>query len=154
MKAANPYLNFKGDTEEAFNFYKSVFGGEFQGVLRFRDMGNPMGAPENELDKIAHIALPIGPNNILMGTDVLESWNKPFTVGNNFYITLEPETGEEAEKLFNALSAGGQVEMPLERTEWAEKYGACADKFGVQWMVNYTGAVQFSESAAHSSDRA
>lgn len=142
MKAVNPYLNFAGNTEEAFTFYRSVFGGEFLAVIRFKDFDdNPMGVPDNELDKIAHIALPLGQGSVLMGTDVLESW--PLTVGNNFYVTLEPENEEEAERLFDKLSAGGRSEMPLQKTEWAEKYGTCADKFGIQWMVNYTGIVQF-----------
>lgn len=145
MKKANPYLNFNGNTLEAFTFYKSVFGGEFLAVLRFKDFGeNSMGAPKNELNKIAHIALPLGKDNILMGTDVLESQGQSLTVGNNFYIALEVESEEEAEKLFNTLSAGGRIEMPLQKTEWSEKYGICADKFGVQWMVSYTGNVQFS----------
>jgi PhnB protein len=143
MKSANPYLNFSGNTEEAFDFYRSVFGGEFLTVFRFRDFGdnNPMGVPENELDKIAHVALPIG-DSMLMATDLLESWPRGLTVGNNFYISLEAETGEEADRVFNALSAGGEVEMALQKTEWAEKYGTCADRFGVQWMMSYTGSVQ------------
>jgi PhnB protein len=145
MKSANPYLNFNGNTEEAFTFYKSVFGGEFLAVIRFKDFGgNQMGVPDSDLDKIAHIALPLGKGNLLMGTDVLESMPVKLTVGNNFYISLEPESGEEAKTLFDALSAGGRVEMPLQKTEWAEKYGSCADKFGVQWMVNYAGSVRFS----------
>jgi PhnB protein len=137
MKAANPYLNFKGNTEEAFEFYRSVFGGEFLQVMRFRDIGdNPMGVAEHELDKIAHIALPLGPNAVLMGTDALESW--PLTMGNNFYITLDAESGEEADRLFDALSEGGQVEMALQKTDWAEKYGHCVDRYGAQWMVLYS----------------
>jgi PhnB protein len=144
MKSANPYLNFKGNTEEAFNFYKTVFGGEFLAVTRFKDFGdNEMGVPDRDLDKIAHIALPLGKDNVLMGTDVLESMPTPLTVGNNFYITLEPENEEEAEKVFNTLSAGGRIEMPLQTTQWAEKYGMATDRFGVQWMVNYTGNVKF-----------
>ena len=103
-----------------------------------------MGAPESELDRIAHIALPLGKDNILMGTDVLHSMPVKLTVGNNFYIALEAESGEEAEALFNGLSAGGHIQMPLQPTAWAEKYGTCADRFGVQWMVSYTGSVQFS----------
>jgi PhnB protein len=143
MKSANPYVNFSGNTEEAFDFYRSVFGGEFLTVFRFRDFGdnNPMGVPENELDRIAHIALPIG-DSLLMGTDVLESWPRGIKVGNNVYISLEAETGEEADRVFNALSAGGEVEMELQQTQWAEKYGSCTDRFGIQWMVNYTGNVQ------------
>jgi PhnB protein len=144
MKAVSPYLNFKGNTEEAFNYYKSVFGGEFVGVTRFRDFGdNPMGIPDHELDKIANIALPLANGTVLMATDVVDSMPFTLTVGNNFYITLEPDSEEEAEQLFNGLSAGGKVEMELQPTPWAEKYGTCADRFGVQWMVNYTGNVQF-----------
>lgn len=140
MKAVNPYLNFSGNTEDAFTFYKSVFGGEFLGVMRFRDFSeNAMGVPEGDLDKIAHIALPLGKDNLLMGTDTLESAGQPLRVGNNSYIFLEAESAEEAGRLFNALSDGGRAEMPLQRVEWAEAYGVCSDKFGVQWMVSYTG---------------
>lgn len=143
MKTVNPYLNFDGNTEEAFTFYRSVFGGEFLAVVRFRDFGdNAMGVPEKDLDRIAHIALPIG-TNVLMGTDALESLGQSLTVGNNFYITLEAETADEADGLFEELAAGGRTEMPLQRTEWAEKYGMCSDRFGVQWMVSYTGSVRF-----------
>lgn len=144
MKSASPYLNFKGNTEEAFNFYKSVFGGEFLAVLRFRDFaGNAMGVREADLDRIAHIALPLGPHAMLMATDVVEGMPTGFTVGNNVYIHLEPETADEADRLFSALSGGGSVEMPLQQTPWAEKYGSLTDKFGVQWMVNYAGSVTF-----------
>ena len=147
MKAVNPYLNFKGNTEEAFGFYKSVFGGEFAGVLRFRDFGeNTMGIPEHDLDKIAHIGLPLGAGAMLMGTDVVDGMPGTFTVGTNFYITLEPDTADEATALFAALSAGGSTQMPLQKTQWAELYGSCVDKFGVQWMVNYTGSVRFGPS--------
>lgn len=146
MKSANPYLNFNGNTEEAFNFYKSVFGGEFQAVVRFKDFpNNSMGAAGADLDKIAHIALPLGGGNILMGTDTIEAFGQKTTMGTNFYITLEPDNPAEADRVFNALSAGGKVEMPLQKTEWAEKYGICADKFGVQWMISYTGGTQFEQ---------
>ncbi|PMR68309.1 VOC family protein [Halomonas heilongjiangensis] len=145
MKMVSPYLNFAGNTEEAFGFYRSVFGGEFPMVLRYRDFGdNAMGAPEHELDKIAHMALPLGRDTMLMGTDVLESQAASLNMGNNFYISLEAESGAEATQLFEALAAGGQVEMPLQQTEWAEQFGICKDKFGVQWMVGYTGSVEFS----------
>lgn len=143
MKAANPYLNFKGNTREAFEFYKSVFGGEFQAVLRFRDFGdNGMGVPEKDLDKIAHIALPLG-GGLLMGTDVVDGMPGTFTVGTNVYIALDPDSAAEADRLFNGLAAGGQVQMPLQQTEWAEKYGSLVDRFGVQWMVSYAGSVTF-----------
>jgi PhnB protein len=149
MKLANPYLNFNGNTEEAFNFYKSVFGGDFLAVIRFRDFpDNGMGVAEDDLEKIAHIALPLGKDNLLMGTDVVDSMCKKLSFGNNFYIMVEPDSGQEAGALIDALSAGGQVEMPLQRTEWAELYGVCADRFGVQWMVNYTGSVQFAGGEA------
>jgi PhnB protein len=145
MKSASPYLNFKGNTKEAFNFYRSVFGGEFQTVVRFRDFGdNGMGVAQGDLDKIAHIALPLGPHAMLMGTDVVDSMPMTFTPGNNVYITIEPESAEETERLFSALSAGGRTEMPLQATAWAEKYGSCTDRFGVQWMVSYAGSVQFA----------
>jgi PhnB protein len=144
MKAANSYLNFNGNTEEAFNYYKSVFGGDFVSVVRFKDFqDNSMGVSEKDKNKIAHIALPLADGSLLMGTDVVESMGKPVIMGNNYYITLEAESSEEADKIFNGLSAGGNVEMPLQKTEWAEKYGSCVDKFGVQWMVDYTGDVQF-----------
>lgn len=142
MKKADPYLNFPGNTEQAFEFYRTVFGGDFLAVIRFRDFDrNPMGVPERELDRIAHIALPIG-DNVLMGTDALEAWG-PVTMGTNAYISLEAEGAEEAERLFSALSAGGSREMELQKTDWAEKYGSCTDRYGVQWMVSYTGDVQF-----------
>jgi PhnB protein len=143
MKAANPYLNFKGNTREAFEFYKSVFGGEFQAVLRFRDFGdNGMGVPEKDLDKIAHIALPLG-GGLLMGTDVVDGMPGTFTVGTNVYIALDPDSAAEADRLFNGLAAGGQLQRPLQRTERAEKYGSLVDRFGVQWMVSYAGSVTF-----------
>jgi PhnB protein len=147
MKAVNPYLNFNGNTEEAFAFYRSVFGGDFFGLIRYRDFGdNAMGAPDSDLDKIAHVALPLGKDNLLMGTDVLESQGQGFSVGNNVYIHLEADSAEDADRLFSGLAAGGQTQMPLQQTEWAEQYGVCADRFGVQWMVSYTGSVEFPGS--------
>ena len=144
MKVANPYLNFAGNTEEAFEFYRSIFGGEFTNVTRFRDMGgNEMGLAEEELDGIANIGLPIGNGNVLMATDTVEAFGKPLNTGNNFYIALEADTAEEAETVFGKLADGGVVEMPLQQVEWAEKYGSLTDRFGVQWMVMYTGDVKF-----------
>lgn len=142
MKNVNPYLNFPGNTEEAFGFYRSVFGGEFPMVLRFRDFEPGTNGPDG--DKLAHIALPLGNGSMLMGTDALESHGRTLHVGNNFSISLEAETSDEAERLFAALSEGGSVGMPLSRTEWAELYGMCTDRYGVQWMVNYPGSVQFA----------
>src|SRR5262245_63941560 len=134
MNGVNPYLNFDGNAEEAFNFYKSVFGGEFAVLLRFRDMGGgPPGTPVSEQSRVAHVALPFGKDNMLMASDTLPSAGHRLTIGNNFYITLAPESAAEAERLFSGISAGGKVEMPLQETPWAEKYGVCADRFGVQW---------------------
>lgn len=146
VKTVTPTLRLDGEAREAFDFYKSIFGGSFSSVLRYRDLDGMEELPEHELDRIAHIALPLGNGNMLMGSDNLDSFGTSLTVGNNFYITLEPESAEDAERLFGALSAGGRIEMPLEKTEWAEKFGQCADKFGVQWMINYTGNVDFSGS--------
>ena len=133
----NPYLNFRGNTEEAFHFYRAVFGGEFAAVMRFRDFNDDsMPVPEQERDRIAHIALPIG-DALLMGTDVLEGWPKPLTFGTNFYITIEPDSAEDATRIFDALAAGGEVEMALQATEWADSYGTLRDRFGVQWMISF-----------------
>jgi PhnB protein len=143
MKAAHPYLNFPGNAEEAFNFYRSVFGGDFAVLVRFKDFGEgAMGVAESEQHKIAHVSLPLG-DTVLMATDVVGSHGGALKVGNNVYISLAPDSAEEAERVFSALAAGGRVEMPLQQTEWAEKYGSCVDKFGVQWMVSYSGNVRF-----------
>jgi len=144
IKAANPYLYFDGNTEQAFDFYRSVFGGDFIGVVRFRDFpDNPMGVPEDELDRIANIALPLGSSNVLMGTDIVSSMPLTLNTGNNFDIALEAESAEAAERLYERLSEEGRVLLPLAPTEWAEKYGICADRFDVQWMLMYTGDAQF-----------
>ncbi len=137
MATMNPYLNFKGNTEEAFNFYKSVFGGEFMTLQRFKDTPAADKIPANEKAKIMHVALPIGKGNVLMGTDALESMGQKLTIGNNFYISINAESKEEAEKLFNGLSAGGKIEMPLQDAFWGAYFGMFTDKFGIQWMVNY-----------------
>ncbi len=137
MAVINPYLNFAGNTEEAFNFYKSVFGGEFLTVQRFKDTPEAGRVQAHEKDKIMHIALPIGKGNVLMATDALESMGHKLTVGNNFHITIQPESKVEAEKLFKGLSAGGKVMQPLQDTFWGAYFGMFTDKFGIHWMVNY-----------------
>lgn len=145
MNGANPYLNFDGTAEEAFQFYKSVFGGEFAVLLRFSDMGGgPPGTPAAEQKRVAHVALPFGKDQMLMASDTLPSAGHKLTVGNNFYISLNPDTAAEAEHLYKGLSAGGKVEMELQPTPWAEKFATFSDRFGVQWMVSYTGKVQFN----------
>lgn len=140
MPSLNPYLNFAGNTEQAFNFYKSVFGGEFITLQRFKDIPpdpNAPKMPEKDKHKIMHVALPIGKGNVLMGTDTLESLGQKLTVGNNMYITIQPDSREEADRLFNDLSAGGEVEMPMQDMFWGAYYGSFRDKFGIQWMINF-----------------
>lgn len=137
MATVNPYLNFNGNTEEAFNFYRSVFGGEFITVQRFKDTPEADKIAKADRNKIMHIALPIGDGTILMATDALESMGHPLTVGNNFYMSVSAESEKEADKLFKALSAGGRVTIPLEKAFWGAYFGMFTDKFGIQWMINY-----------------
>ncbi len=140
MAVVNPYLTFNGTCEEAFNFYKSVFGGDFPYVGRFNDMPAAEGSePISEADgqKIMHISLPISKETILMGSDTTEAYGKTFQVGNNFAISINTDSEEEAQKLFDGLSAGGTVTMPLAKTFWNAFFGMFTDKFGISWMVNY-----------------
>lgn len=144
MQSVHPYLNFSGDAEQAFEFYLGIFGTEPLGLLRFRDFGdNAMGVGDADLDKIAHFALPLGPGVNLMGSDVVGQDADALVPGNNNYIYLEADSTEEAVRVFEALTDGGRVEMPLMGTEWAEQYGICVDPFGVHWMVSYAGDVEF-----------
>ena len=136
MAKLNPYLNFNGNTEEAFNFYRSVFGGEFRVIQRFKDTPEKDRVPASEQDKLMHIALPIG-ENILMGTDALESMKHHVTPGSNMSLSVDTASEEEANKIFNALSAGGKVSVPLAKMFWGAYFGMLTDKFGIQWMVNY-----------------
>jgi len=140
MKSVNPYLNFNGNAEEAFNFYKTVFGGEFQAVQRLSDMPETPGMPpmaESERKKIVHISLPIGKANMLMASDVFEGYGQGKVAGNNVHLSLEAETKAEADKIFNALSAGGKVTMPLGLQFWGAYYGMLTDKFGILWMMSF-----------------
>lgn len=140
MATMHVYLNFEGNTEEAFNFYKSVFGGEFQALQRFKDVPGGCGVaeiPEHELNKIMHVSLLVGKTSILMGTDALESMGHKLTMGNNFSISLDAESEDESDKLFNALSADGKPTMPMQKTFWNAYFGMLTDKFGVQWMINH-----------------
>ena len=142
MARVSTYLNFPRTTEEAFTFYQSVFGGEFiGGIHRFSDIPPQEGAPQlSEEDKnlVMHVVLPILGGHMLMGTDAPESMGFSVTNGNNVYINLEPDTREETERLFEMLSQDGKVEMPLQDMFWGAYYGSCTDKYGVQWMFNYT----------------
>ena len=137
MAKLNPYLNFDGKAEEAFNFYKSVFGGEFMGgINRMGDAPGTENLTDEEKNRVMHIALPVG-NDVLMASDCVPSMGHVLKVGNNNYISVFPESREEAEKLFNGLSDGGTVEMPLQDQFWGDYFGSFRDKFGVGWMINY-----------------
>lgn len=138
MITINPYLNFAGNTEEAFNFYKSVFGGDFSMVQRFRDTPETGKMSESEKDKLMHVSLPVGSRNTLMGTDALESQGWKLNFGNNFHLSVETETKEEADKIFKSLSEGGKITMPQDNTFWGSYFGMLTDKYGIQWMVSYT----------------
>ena len=137
MALINPYINFNGNAEEAFNFYKSVFGGEFAMIVRFKEMSGPgFEVPEHEADKIMHIALPIG-NNVLMANDVPESMGRVNENENRSKISISAESKEEADRLFNGLSAGGAVEMPIADSPWGSYFGMFRDKYGIEWMVDF-----------------
>lgn len=137
MALINPYINFNGNAEEAFLFYRSVFGGEFAKVMRFKDLSNAdFPVPEKEANKIMHIALPIG-KNILMANDVPESLGRVSENENRSKISISTESREEADRLFNGLSAGGTVEMPIGDSPWGSYFGMFRDKFGIEWMVDY-----------------
>ncbi|KAF2329425.1 VOC family protein [Flavobacterium daemonense] len=138
MAAINPYLLFNGTCEEAFQFYKSVFGGEFPYIGKFKDAPAEEGsAPLSEADanRIMHVSLPIG-NTVLMGSDTHPKFGD-VGFGDNFSISINTESTEEADRIFNGLSAGGKVEMPMNKTFWGAYFGMFKDKFGVNWMVNF-----------------
>jgi len=139
MIKINPYLAFNGEAEEAFNFYKSVFGGEFSSFQKFKDVPEADrkkgGIKDSESEKIINVGLPIG-NEVLMASDSPESMGKPKIGG--FSISVETDSKEEAEKIYKGLSTGGKITMPLGDTFWGAYYGMLTDKFGVHWMVSYT----------------
>lgn len=148
MTKINIYLNFAGNAEEAFNFYKSVFGGEFSSLVHFKDMpaspdanrGEPIEGvkiSKEDEDKIMHISLPIG-NDVLMASDAPESMGFKVNFGNNTYISVHPDSKEEADRIFKELSEDGTIEMPIADQAWGDYYGSFKDKFRVQWMVNYS----------------
>lgn len=138
MKSINPYLNFPGNSEEAFNFYKKVFGGDFLGgIFRFKDTPDAAGLIEGDKEKIMHIALKMGESNMIMATDALPSMGFNVTFGNNFYISIDAESKDEANKLFKDLSDGAKVEMKMADQFWGAYFGSLTDKFGVKWMINF-----------------
>lgn len=137
MAVINPHINFNGNAEEAFTFYKSVFGGEFVKVIRFKDLSSPeFPVAPNEENKVMHIALPIG-KNILMGNDVPEIMGRTNENENRSKIAISTESREEAEKLFYGLSEGGNIEMPIGDSPWCSYFGMFRDKFGIEWMVDF-----------------
>ena len=138
MAQINPYINFNGDCEAAFNHYKSVFGGEFEYIGRFGEMPPSEGQTysEEEKNKIMHVSLPISNGVSLFGSDCPSSYG-PVKFGDNISISINTENPEEAKRIFDGLSEGGKITMPLEKTFWAALFGMCVDKFGINWMVNY-----------------
>ena len=135
MATLNPYLNFNGNCEEAFNYYKSVFGGEFVTVMKYGEMPGEQPMSEADKKKLLHVSLPIGKGTTLMGSDMPESM-PAVIIGNNFTISVNVDNEAEADKIFDGLAAGGKVSMPMQKTFWSPYFGMCADRFGIQWMVN------------------
>ena len=137
MALINPHINFNGNAEEAFTFYKSIFGGEFSKIMRFKDLSSPdFPVAEKEANKIMHIALPIC-KNILMANDVPEIMGRTNENENRSKISISAESKEEADKLFNGLSEGGQIEMPIAESPWGSYFGMFRDKYGIEWMVDF-----------------
>jgi PhnB protein len=137
MTTINPYINFNGNAEEAFNFYKSVFGGEFANIIRFKDLASSeFPVEEHEANKIMRIVLPIG-KNMLIANDVPESMGRVSESENRSKISLSAESREEADKLFNGLSVGGTVEMPIGESPWRSYFGMFRDKYGIEWTVEF-----------------
>ena len=139
MALINPYIHFNGNAEEAFTFYRSVFGGEFAKIMRYKDLSSPeFPIAENDSNRLMHIALPIGKSNELLGSDVLELMGHVTENDNRNTISISAESREEADKLFNGLSEGGKVEMPIADGSLGSYFGMFADKFGIEWMVDFT----------------
>ncbi len=138
MALINIHINFNGNAEEAFTFYKSVFGGEFSKIIRFKDLAGPeFPVAESEANKIMHIALPIG-KNVLMANDVPEIMGRTNENEHRSKISVSAESKEEADILFNGLSAGGQIEMPMEDSPWGTYFGMFRDKYGIEWMIEFS----------------
>lgn len=137
MASINPHINFNGNAEEAFQFYQSVFGGAFSRIIRFKDLASEeFPVAEHEANKIMHIALPIG-KTVLMANDVPEILGRTNEDENRSKIVIAAETKEEADKLFNGLSVGGQIEMPIMDSPWGTYFGMFRDKYGIEWMVEF-----------------
>ena len=139
MTTINPWINFNGNAEEAFTFYKSVFGGEFTKIIRFKDIASSE-FPVSEIDaeKIMLIALPIGKNNVLLANDAPAFMGKVNENENRSKISVSTESKEEADKLFNGLSAGGKVEVPMDDSSWESYFGMFRDKYGIEWIIEFS----------------
>lgn len=141
MAKVNTHVLFKGNTLEAFDFYKSVFGGEFSKIMRLKDLPTDSNHPisEKEGNKIMHIALPIGKSDLLIASDVAEQFmDQDLITGNRYTISISAESKEEAYQLYDGLSAGGEVEIPIAESPWGSYFGMFADKYGIQWMIDYS----------------
>ena len=138
MARVNVYLTFDGDCEAAFEHYRSVFGGEFAMVARFSEMPDSEGftIPEDIRNRIMHVTLPIGGDTVLMGSDSMPGQGPPITVGNNFSISVLPDSRDHADRIFAALSEGGAATMPMADQFWGAYFGMCTDRFGINWMIN------------------
>ncbi|MGN6397960.1 MAG: VOC family protein [Mucilaginibacter sp.] len=142
MRTINPWINFNGNAEEAFTFYKSVFGGEFKKIVRFKDLASEeFPVAEKEENKVMYIALPIGKNNVLIANDVPEVLGRVNENENRSKISVSAESREEAEKIFNGLSAGGEIEGPMGDGPWGTYFGCFRDKYGIEWIVEFDGNV-------------
>lgn len=137
MPSINTYLSFDGNTEEAFNFYKSVFGGEFTGLMRWSDNPDCGEWTDADKEKVMHVALPIGDGHVLMGTDSIEMFGKKLVQGNNFSIVILPDSRDEADEFYAKLSDGGNAEMPMQDVFWGDYFGTLIDKFGIGWMIDF-----------------
>ncbi len=140
MTTVNVYLTFDGNCEEAFNFYKNAFGVEFSFLGRFKDMPPTEGIPpvaENQAERVMHVSLPLDGKTVIMGSDSGGEWGPKLEVGNNFSVSINTDTKDEAKRLFNQLSAGGKVNMPMQSTFWGDYFGTFTDKFGINWMVSF-----------------
>lgn len=138
MTVINIYLTFDGNCEEAFEYYKTVFNKEFSDVNRFSEMppSEDMTIADADKNKLMHISMPISSETVLMGSDMIEGFGPPLVVGNNFSISVRPDSREEADRIFNALSDGGEVTMPMDETFWGAYFGMTTDKYGIAWMIN------------------
>jgi len=140
MTTVNTYITFDGNCEEAFTFYKSVFGGEFSYIGRFNEMPPQEGMPpvsDEDGKKIMHITLPVSNETMLFGSDTFGEWGGQLVIGNNFSVSIATDSREEADRLFNGLSANGKVTMPMNQTFWGSYFGMCTDRFGINWMVSF-----------------